>query len=203
MTREKEFKNAISEARRIWNRNGVNRLVKARSSPVVRFRNQANINLFKRAMGGGIFHPPGHTRLTNAPNGRRLRVNTNYVIMRSFRPFHPYNVRLNFLLDPGYFTGVGTVGLASKANVNRIIQNLTQTQLNNEMKKAKRYIAAAKVSQILGNAITRRRKLKNNMVFMYGLWKVRKYNANPNLKRHSPTRKNNSPARKNKSPVHS
>ena len=194
--RRREFNQAISEARRIWNRNGVNRLVKARSSPVVRFRNQTNINLFKQVMGGGIFHPPGHTRLTNPPNGRRLRVNTNYVIMLSSRPFGE-TVRLNFPLNKGYYSH-NHFGLASKANVNRIIQNLTRTQLNTEMRQAKKYIAAAKVAQILGNAIERRRKLKNNIMFGYGLWKARKYNANPNLKRHkrhSPTRKNNSPVR--------
>ena len=186
-TREKEFQKAISNARRIWNNKGMTVIVKARKSPAVRFRNQANINLFKRAMGGGMYSP---AHVTTAPNGRRLKLGTNYVIMSSTRPFRPYNVKLNFPLNRGYYSSRSELGLANKANVNRIIQNLTQTQLNNEMKKAKKYIAAAKVAQILGNAITRRRKLKNNILYSYGLRKARKYNASPNRSPRSASKKN-------------
>lgn len=175
MSRRNEFKNASSKARYIWGTHGPTAIAKARSSPVVSFRNQANIALFKQVLGGGMQSPAAQT---NAPNGRRLKFGTNYVLMRSFQPFHPYKVNLKFPLNRGYYAH-NSIGLANKANVNRVIQNLSRIQLNAEMKSknTKRHIAAAKVAQILGNAIERRRKLKNNILVQYGLMKARKYNS--------------------------
>lgn len=180
MSREQDFKNAITNARRIWETiPGLKGpIVRARASPVVRFRNQANINQFIRVLGSGVIRPMAH--VPNAPNGRRLRPNTNYVLMRSYQPFNK-TVRVNFPLNKGYYSSSPSnhYGLTNKNTLYRTIGNLSRQQLRTELTStpAKGHIAAAKVAQILGNAIERRRKLKNNLVYFVGLRKARKYNS--------------------------
>ena len=176
MSRRQEFERAIRNAERIWKSQN-SPFVKVRKSPIVRFRNQANINEFIGAFDLGVRYPNPPTQ----PNGRRLRPNTNYVIMRSSQPFYPEEIKINFPLNKGYYSPYSNnkYGLANKNNVYRIAQNLSLRQLRSEMTStpAKRHIAAAKVSQILGNAIERRRQLKNFMIYLAGLRKMKKRNA--------------------------
>ena len=134
MSRQTEFERAITRAHNVSRNRGLNSIAKARSYPVIRFRNQANIELFKEVLGkdvpGGLSSP---ARVTAAPNGRRLKPNTNYVFMRSLEPFGHHRVTLNFPLNKGHYNN-NKFGLASKNNVNRIIQNLSQVQLRNAIR---------------------------------------------------------------------
>ena len=161
--RSKEFNKLIREAAWMWSGGAYqfrkNLAERIRRTPVVRFRNRKNINTFRNILNiTGLSRPGFYNRDAIVPN-------RNYYIIHANNRDPIYNFKPRILMSRDPSTRYGHIGLANKANVNRLVheRSLRNLEKNLKARGAKQIIAAGKVSQILMNSIKRRRQAYSNL----------------------------------------
>ena len=107
---EKRYFNILAKkmmATRAWSIGSDPIHVKLNKSPIIRFKNQGNINFFRTRM----LHP--HSHLTGQGNGRKLVPNHNYYFIPT-RAVKNNNHAKIFLLNIGRYSTYNKLGLANK-----------------------------------------------------------------------------------------
>jgi len=136
------------------------------SSPVIRFKNQAEINAFRNALG------VSPSSSAHAPNGRNVVPGRNYYFMQT-KPFpnlwaHSASHTAMFPMNKGYYakpTGMYTysvmnnIGLANKQKMNKYLHQKSLKELAAIVKNLKKNAPAAKAATILFSNIQKKRNL--------------------------------------------